>query len=97
MEYFIDQARIVLPVLGVTIFRSRAPSESSPASSPAGGTVSPTAAESPVFELRIRRHNITASAQEIDGEFTVLEQSAARSSWTGPDHGYKALHQRQDC
>lgn len=94
MEYFIEQARIVLPVLGVNILRSPAASPGPPADSPAYGTVSAAAAESPVFELRLRKLNITASAQEVDGEFTVLEGSAARPSWTGPDHGYKALHQR---
>jgi hypothetical protein len=42
--------------------------------------------------MRVKRDAITATAQEIDGEFTVLEGSQARMSWGGVDHSYKALH-----
>jgi len=70
MEYFIEQAKIVLPVLGVNILRSPAPATGPTTASPAGGTVSMTATGSPVFELRVRKFNITATAQEVDGEFT---------------------------
>jgi len=60
MEYFIEQARTVLPVLGVNILRSLAAAPGPPADSPAYGTVLVAAAESPVFELRLRK---TLSAQ----------------------------------
>lgn len=69
MEYFIAQARIILPVLGVNIFRSAA-------TPPSGAAETPFAAapaSSPVFELHLKKEEITATAREIDGEFTVLE------------------------
>jgi hypothetical protein len=89
MEYFIFQAEIVLPVLGVNLLRSAANAvrAGDPASAP-GRTASP------VFELRVKKDGIVATAQEVDGEFTVLEGSAARASWLGADHGYKTLHER---
>jgi hypothetical protein len=37
---------------------------------------------------------IAATAQEIDGEFTVLEGSGARASWSGVEHAYKVLRQK---
>jgi hypothetical protein len=89
MEYFIDQAKIVLPVLGVNMFRAATvPAVSGQVSS------APGPAASPVFSLHVKRDGITATAQEIDGEFTVLEGSGARLSWGGPEHSYRALHLR---
>jgi hypothetical protein len=75
MEYFIGQARIILPVLGVSLLRpqgvhSSADNESTP---------SPVAV-SPVFEMSIPRGG-KARAQELDGEFIVLAGSGARSVW----------------
>jgi hypothetical protein len=81
MEYFISQAMIILPVLGVNILRSTVAAPASPAVS------------SPVFELRLKREGISAAAREIDGEFTVLEGSGARMAWTGVEHAYKVLHE----
>ena len=81
MEYFISQAVIILPVLGVNILRSTAAAPASPAVS------------SPVFELQLKREGISAAAREIDGEFTVLEGSGARMAWTGVEHAYKVLHE----
>ena len=90
MEYFIAQAKIILPVLGVNILRSTATAvshaaETAPASVPA---------YSPVFELHLKKDSITASARELDGEFTVLEGSGARMAWTGVEHAYKALREK---
>jgi len=88
MEYFIEQARIVLPVLGVNIFRaptslSQRPSSSATATEPAA---------SPIFELRLKKEDILATAQEVDGEFTVLVDSTARLKWTGAGgHNYRTL------
>lgn len=90
MEYFIAQARIVLPVLGVNIFRSAA----APAGSGAEAMPAPGPASSVLFELHLRKDAIVATAREIDGEFTVLEGSAARASWMGVEHAYKVLHQK---
>jgi hypothetical protein len=90
MEYFIAQAKIILPVLGVNIFRSVASS----GGSPVGAKSAPTGAASTIFALHLKKEGITASAQEIDGEFTVLEGSGARAFWGGVDHSYKALHHK---
>ncbi|QRI79254.1 MULTISPECIES: GIY-YIG nuclease family protein [Rhodococcus] len=88
MEYFIEQAKIVLPVLGVNIFRS-------PATSPVASSVETAdrrRSESPVFEMTLRKFGITARAREVDGEFTVLEGSGARLAWTGAEsHSYTGL------
>ena len=48
-----------------------------------------------MFELRLKKFGIIAQAQEVDGEFTVLEGSLARHAWTGvDDHGYKRLREQ---
>jgi hypothetical protein len=101
MEYFIGQALIVFPVLGVNIFRTASATTFSERSAgfPAVQGVeqaSISVRESPIFELKVPRHSVTASAQEIDGEFTVLEGSLARSEWVGTHRhpGYQQLHER---
>ena len=90
MEYFITQAKIVLPVLGVNILRSAANADSGVA----GASSGPAATSSPVFVLHVKKDGIMARAREIDGEFTVLEGSCARASWTGSQHTYKTLHHK---
>lgn len=91
MEYFIEQARIVLPVLGVNVFRSPVVLPTQPAESLAAD---PSVA-SPVFELRLKKQGILATAQEIDGEFTVLADSTARLKWTGAGgHNYRSLREK---
>lgn len=87
MEYFIEQAKIVLPVLGVNLFRS--PRTTSVESS---SEIAETRTDSPLFEMTLKKTGITASAQEVDGEFTVLEGSSARLKWTGGEgHSYTSL------
>lgn len=87
MEYFIEQAKIVLPVLGVNLFRS--PRTTSVESS---SEIAETRTDSPLFEMTLKKTGITASAQEVDGEFTVLEGSSARLQWTGGEgHSYTSL------
>jgi hypothetical protein len=86
MEYFIAQAKIILPVLGVNILRSTATAVSHAAET---GSAS-VPASSPVFELHLKKDGITAVAREIDGEFTVLEGSGARTAWTGVEHAYRS-------
>ena len=93
MEYFITQAKIILPVLGVNILRSAATAGNGAAETASG----PSPASSPVFALHVKKDGITARAKEIDGEFTVLEGSCARASWTGSQHTYKALHNKLSC
>lgn len=51
-------------------------------------------ASSPVFVLQLKKDGISAQAREIDGEFTILEGSYARASWTGAQHTYRALHEK---
>lgn len=89
MEHFIEQAKIVLPVLGVNIFRSpvvvtMAPTTRAVLSGLAGSTID-RQTDSPVFEMTLKKYGITATAQEVDGEFTVLQGSSARRTWTGAD------------
>ena len=94
MEYFIDQLRMLLPVLGVNIFRGRAakavaalPGATTPVSAPAddgasgGGSGGPVdEGDSPVFQLRLKKGHVEATAQVVDGEFTVLAGSRARAA-----------------
>lgn len=42
--------------------------------------------------MNLKKSGITATAQEVDGEFTVLEGSGARLAWTGVEgHSYTGL------
>lgn len=91
MESFIEQARIVLPVLGVNIFRSPIPTPPQQTAT----SSQPVSTSSPVFELRIKKENIVASAQEVDGEFTVFAGSTARLKWVGAaGHSYRDLREK---
>jgi hypothetical protein len=90
MEYFIEQAKIVLPILGVNIFRSAAT-----AVQPNVGSGSDAEEPSPTFELTLKKDDIVATAQEVDGEFTVLSGSTARLDWIGVEgHSYRGLRLR---
>jgi len=93
MEYFIEQIRLVLPVLGFEFLRSL-PQVSPTARSEA--STAPTS-ESPLFELSSPKHGVAASAREVDGEFVVLEGSSARDRWSANQpsgQGYSKLHAR---
>lgn len=92
MEYFIAQAKIALPVLGVNLFRNTTMVTDSKDASSAREVVKESV--SPIFELRSRKHGFVATAQEIDGEFIVLEGSTARNSWNGVDDGYMSLREK---
>lgn len=87
MEYFIEQVGIILPVLGVNIFRSlRVVVTTSDVDLVSNRT------GSPVFEMTLKKWGIAATAQEVDGEFTVLEGSSARLTWAGAEgHSYTGL------
>jgi hypothetical protein len=93
MEYFIAQAKIMLPVLGINIFRSAAAESSSP-----GRSDMPSPRQSsPVFELHLKKDGLIAKAQEIDGEFTVLAGSHTRLLWTSTSthhEGYMRLREK---
>ena len=91
MEYFIAQAKIILPVLGVNILRAPAVAD---AALP-GDVPGPPSGGSPVFELQLRKEGIRATAREMDeGTRLLLGGSGARSTWTGVQHAYKALHEK---
>ncbi len=77
MEFFIDQAKIILPVLGVNVFRASTMRAVEPTTAATAQADEP----SPVFELRLQKDGILGTAQEIDGEFTILEGSTARREW----------------
>lgn len=68
MDYFVEQLQIVLPVLGINVIRV-------PAAAPAATPVPVTASLSPVFHLRHVRLGVDATAQQVDGEFTLLAGS----------------------
>ena len=96
MEHFIEQAQIVLPVLGVNLFR--APRRVVVPEVGAGVLDALEVLEglaSPLFEFRLEKDSIVASAREIDGEFTVLAGSDARAGWVAVSNvGYKALKEK---
>lgn len=87
MEYYIEQARIVLPVLGINVLRGKTVDRST--STPPNGK---TPLSSPDFIFRINKHGIAATARQVDGEFTVLAGSTARDAWKGSGQGYRDLH-----
>lgn len=90
MEYFVEQAQIVLPVLGINVLR--VPSAPTITLAVTGSGAAPSV--SPTFELRSQKDKIVATAHEVDGEFVVMAGSQGRSAWTGVPGGYEALRQR---
>lgn len=87
MEYFLRQAQIVLPILGVDAFRVR--------TLPSNKNVeAETNHASPVFEMKVPIEQGSAMGQDIDGEFVVAEGSHARSSWSGKSISYERLYRR---
>lgn len=78
MEFFIDQLRVVLPVLGLEVLKEAAKAKPRPQGAEAPLPASDAAAEFPIFELVSKRHELKAEAREIDGEFVVLAGSLVR-------------------
>lgn len=87
MAFFIEQIRTILPVLGFDFLREAA---AKPVLTETVNSTPP----SPTFELTLPRHNITAQAQEVDGDFIVLAGSKARKEWVGINGGYKSLFEQ---
>lgn len=94
MDYFLQQLHIVLPVLNINVVRSRRVEGTGQVSS---------APASPVFRLVNQRAGVDASAQQIDGEFTVLAGSVVVPQWRGKGtaestikaySSYRALHEK---
>jgi hypothetical protein len=88
MAFFIEQVRIILPVLGFDFLRDRQKlaakrqNENGPER------------DTPSFYMELPKHGIRARAREIDGEFVVLEGSQARDKWvSGSSHtSYRPLY-----
>jgi hypothetical protein len=93
MEFFLGQIQTLLPVLGYDFLRESPTSHLSdaPTSGELPRTALPPASRSPVFVGDLRRHDITARAQEINGDFVVFAGSKTRSAWEGVDSTYKGL------
>lgn len=91
MEFFIEQVRIVLPVLGLEFLREPSKVISPTAASAALDDAPPVS--SPLFELVSKKHDLHAEAREIDGDFIVLSGSLAQDKWIGMDgHSYQTLY-----
>lgn len=94
MDYFIQQLRILLPVLGHDIFRGRGAAATVAQASDGmfGGqtaSMGEEAANSPDFALRTGR-GVHATAQLIDSEFTVLRGSVVRAAMREAHTGLSA-------
>jgi len=92
MEYFIDQIRLVLPVLGLDFLRE----SPQPSTDPAATTSSNASHQAgPLFELTHRKSGASAKAREIDGEFVVLKGALVVPQWkqhSTAAMGYAKLH-----
>ncbi|MEM5277471.1 GIY-YIG nuclease family protein [Cupriavidus taiwanensis] len=88
MLYFIEQIRLVLPVLGLDLLREAPPLLSK---DDANHVI-----HSPLFSLTAPKLGIVAKAQEVDGEFVVQTGSLAKATWTETkgNEGYRKLHQQ---
>jgi hypothetical protein len=93
MEFFIEQLRIVLPVLGMDFLKEPAKAVPHLIETPLPGSDGP--AEFPGFELFSKKHDLRAEAREINGEFVVLPHSQAQATWIGSaNHSYSTLYQQ---
>ncbi len=88
MEFFINQTKIILPIIGLNIFRALSTAITD---SPSETTASFVESFSPIFQIHQKKEGILAHAQEVAGEFTVLEGSQARLTWFGSFDGYERL------
>jgi hypothetical protein len=87
MEFFLEQIRTLLPVLGFDFLRARP----NPAAVTAAAPTSTATNVSPIFNGNVAKHGITARGQEIDGEFVVFKGSKARRHWEGVETNYTKL------
>ncbi|OSQ44800.1 GIY-YIG nuclease family protein [Thalassospira sp. MCCC 1A01428] len=92
MEFFIEQIRIVLPVLGLDFLRDKTKSEAPKPESSSDTLMTYVNDAVPTFVLRSKKHDLEATAQQINGDFVVLAGSDARFTWEGVKGGYEALH-----
>lgn len=98
MGFFLEQIQTLLPVLGFDFLRkvpqvvAPAPAFAGPSSVPLQNIDAPRIQDSPVFIGDVKKHEITARGQEINGEFVVFQGSKARSDWEGAEIAYTALY-----
>lgn len=87
METFIETVAMVLPAIRIDAFLSR---RRAPTRKPEVEEI-----EEPRFELRLPRHDITATAVLRNGEIVVEAGSKMRSAWVGREKflpGYQKIH-----
>lgn len=89
MEFFVEQILTLLPVLGFAFLRSM-PKVAAPGIQE-GVTAALPGPASPIFVGDIKKHGITARAQEIEGEFVVMMGSKTRLNWEGVETTYTRL------
>lgn len=89
MEFFIEQVKLILPVLGLDFLRTRNAPKSSALTGEQGLE---TESVAHFFTLVGRRDGIEARAYESDGEFIVLAGAKVRGHWASKssyNSGYK--------
>ncbi|MEO5347202.1 MAG: GIY-YIG nuclease family protein [Magnetococcus sp. YQC-9] len=91
MEFFIDQLRIILPVLGLDLLKEQSRALTAQST---GGTDPVFDQDYIEFELVTRREGLLANAYEMAGEFMVLAGSQVRQRWKGVAGGYQTLQQQ---
>jgi hypothetical protein len=96
MLYFIEQLRLLLPMLGVDLLRETA---GAPVPGISGvATTKPLTGSAPPgpvrFELSAPKAGVRAEAVELDGEFVVQAGAVARADWSESQlgFGYQKLH-----
>lgn len=91
MAFFVDQIRMVLPVLGLDFLREtpRLPAQ--------GQDDKASLEQKPTFRLDVPKYGLVATAREYDGEFFVLEGSLARDAWHGSGKESYAVLFNQLC
>jgi len=82
MDFFIEQVQLILPVLGFDLTQPRL----------VAGGERHKAGSSPVFELH--KVGVTATAQEVDGQFVVFAKSTARKTGVPSWKSYKTLRDK---
>ena len=95
MEFFIEQIRLILPVLGLEFFRE---SPQASAANAADQLTTPTPeASGTVFALDHKKTGLHAEAREIEGDFVLLKGSHTVAQWkqaSTKDQGYAKLHRK---
>lgn len=81
MAFFIEQVRIILPVLGFDFLRD-----------PAASHAVLSEESDTLFQMELPTYGIRAQAREIGGSFVVLQGSEARPKWTAKANGYGNLY-----